>query len=159
MTAVTLPMPAVTDNISTALSVSSDIAAELALGEHIITWTATDGAGNTATAEQLVTIVDTTAPEFDALDTLETNATGRLTEISTLIAYSALDLVDGEVMVGVSELVAPADPVFVSLNSDDAGRVYKTTAAGRTPVFRRLRWVRLAEEGSDDLAYLRVLAA
>lgn len=68
-------------------------------------------------------------------------------------------MVDGEVMVGVSEAVGDADPVFVSLNSDDAGRVYKTTAAGRTPVFRRLRWVRLAEEGSDNLAYLRVLAA
>lgn len=66
---------------------------------------------------------------------------------------------DGEVLVGVSEAVTPADPVFVSCNSADAGRVYKTTAAGRAPVFRRLRWVRLAEEGSDDLAYLRVVAA
>ncbi|MCH4293505.1 Ig-like domain-containing protein [Shewanella sp. 3B26] len=100
-TAVTLPEPVVSDNISVA-SLSSDMAAELALGEHVITWTATDGAGNTATAEQVVTIVDTTAPEFDALETLELNASGRLTDINPMLDYVAFDLVDGDVVAGLS---------------------------------------------------------
>jgi hypothetical protein len=66
---------------------------------------------------------------------------------------------DGEVLVGINEVVVPADPVFVSCNALDAGRVYRTFAAGRTPVYNRLRWVRMAEEGSNNLAYLRVLVA
>ncbi|MCH4293506.1 Ig-like domain-containing protein [Shewanella sp. 3B26] len=110
MTAVTLPEPVVSDNISVA-SISSDAATELALGEHVITWTATDGAGNTATAEQVVTIVDTTAPEFDALETLELNASGRLTDINPMLDYVAFDLVDGDVtaeLVGSSELPSGA---------------------------------------------------
>jgi len=129
MTSVTLPQPAVTDNISTVLSVSSDVAAGLALGEHVITWTATDGAGNTATAEQRVTLVDTTAPEFDTLELLSVNAEGRLTEISTLIAYSALDLVDGEVMaelVGGSELVSGAHQLEL-IATDSSGNSASTT--------------------------------
>lgn len=68
-------------------------------------------------------------------------------------------MIDGDVLLKVSEAVDAADPVFVSSNSDDAGRVYKTFASGRTPVFRRLRWVRRTDESSSDMAYLRVFAA
>ncbi|MFT5547066.1 Ig-like domain-containing protein, partial [Rheinheimera aquimaris] len=129
MTAVTLPLPTVTDNSGVVSTIISDIVAELALGEHIITWTATDAAGNAATAEQLVRIVDTTAPQFDALETLELNATGRLTDISALIAYSAIDLVDGEVtaeLVGSSELASGAHQVELSA-TDNAGNSASTT--------------------------------
>ncbi|MBT1062475.1 cadherin-like domain-containing protein [Bowmanella sp. Y26] len=129
MTSVTLPLPQVSDNSGVVASLSSDIAPELALGEHIITWTATDAAGNTATAEQLVNIVDTTAPEFDALDTLEVNAIGRLTDISDLIAYSALDLVDGEVaaeLTGSSELTSGAHELEL-VATDSSGNSASTT--------------------------------
>ncbi|WP_304329255.1 PxKF domain-containing protein [Candidatus Culexarchaeum yellowstonense] len=40
------------------------------LGETIVTWTATDASGNTATATQKVTVVDTTPPTIEAPDTL-----------------------------------------------------------------------------------------
>ncbi|MCE9687911.1 thrombospondin type 3 repeat-containing protein, partial [Shewanella sp. AS16] len=127
-TAVTLPEPVVTDNISTILTLSSDLAPELALGEHLITWTATDGAGNQAIAEQLVTIVDTTAPEFDVLDTLVINATGRLTDISALLNISAFDLVDGDVtatLVGSSELASGAHELELGA-TDSSGNTATT---------------------------------
>ncbi|QSX38253.1 Ig-like domain-containing protein [Shewanella sedimentimangrovi] len=129
MTAVTLPEPQVTDNISTVLTISSDLAAELERGEHLITWTATDGAGNQATAEQLVTIVDTTAPVFDMLDTLVVNATGRLTDISTLLDISASDLVDGDITAalnGSSELASGAHELELGA-TDSSGNTATTT--------------------------------
>lgn len=129
MTSVTLPLPQVSDNSGVVASLSSDIAPELALGEHVVTWTATDGAGNSATAKQRVNIVDTTAPEFDTLELLSVNAEGRLTDISALIAYSALDLVDGEVaaeLTGSSELISGAHELELSA-TDSSGNTATTT--------------------------------
>ncbi|MCE9688269.1 thrombospondin type 3 repeat-containing protein, partial [Shewanella sp. AS16] len=128
MTAITLPEPVVTDNISKVLTISSDLAAELALGEHTITWTATDGAGNQAIAEQRVTIVDTTAPEFGPLEPLVVNASGRLTDISALLNISASDLVDGDVtatLVGSSELASGAHELELGA-TDSSGNTATT---------------------------------
>ncbi|QYK06365.1 Ig-like domain-containing protein [Shewanella zhangzhouensis] len=139
MTAVTLPEPQVTDNISQTLTISSDLASELALGEHKVVWTATDSAGNSATAEQWVTIVDTTAPEFEELSPLVINASGRLTDISPLLNYSAFDLVDGEVSAvhsGSSELVSGAHELELSA-TDSSGNT--ATAMLRLHILPRLK--------------------
>ncbi|QSX30337.1 cadherin-like domain-containing protein [Shewanella cyperi] len=124
-TLVTLPMPVVTDNNSHAPSVSSDLQGGLSLGEHIITWTATDYAGNQSTAEQSVTIVDTTAPVFAELQPLELNATGRLTDVAAALSAMADDLVDGEVsaeIVGDKQLVSGLHQLELKA-SDSAGNV------------------------------------
>ena len=113
-TVVTLSVPEVTDNNANAPTVSSDLPESLGLGEHTITWTATDFAGNQATAEQTVTIVDTTAPEFAELPVIELNATGRLTDITSHIDIKAFDLVDGEVTAivqGETSLVSGAHQI------------------------------------------------
>jgi hypothetical protein len=44
--------------------IGSNYAGALALGEHQITWTATDFTGNTSTAIQTVIVEDTTAAQF-----------------------------------------------------------------------------------------------
>ena len=56
-------------------SVTSDSPDTFPLGETVITWTATDSSGNSATATQTVTVVDTTAPSITAQDSIEVEAT------------------------------------------------------------------------------------
>ncbi|MFD2167985.1 GLUG motif-containing protein [Thalassotalea euphylliae] len=96
-TSVTLVAPEVSDNIDVAPTIVSSSTEDLPVGEHSITWTATDAAGNQSFATQLVTIVDTTAPVFDELDTLTINAEGRLTNITSYVDITANDLVDGAI--------------------------------------------------------------
>jgi hypothetical protein len=66
-------------------------------------------------------------------------------------------LEEGELLVESTETIALGDPVFVSLDTADAGRCYRVTGTNRTPVFNRLRWQRRAASPSDDLALLRVM--
>jgi hypothetical protein len=60
-TPVKLPDPVVRDNCSLP-SVSNDAPATFPLGSTAVTWTATDAAGNLATATTTVTVVDTRPP-------------------------------------------------------------------------------------------------
>jgi len=57
-------------------SVTSDSPDTFPLGETVITWTATDSSGNSATATQTVTVVDTTAPSVTAPDSITIEASG-----------------------------------------------------------------------------------
>ena len=55
---------ATTYDIIQVEAITSDSPDTFPLGETVITWTATDSSGNSATATQTVTVVDTTAPEL-----------------------------------------------------------------------------------------------
>jgi hypothetical protein len=52
------------DSASPPVLVSNNAPASFPLGDTTVVWTATDASGNVATAEQLVTVVDTTAPDL-----------------------------------------------------------------------------------------------
>lgn len=65
-TPVAVPLPTASDNCS-VMSVVSDAPAVFPLGETLVTFTATDGSGNTAEASTTVTVVDTTPPEIHAV--------------------------------------------------------------------------------------------
>ena len=56
-------------------TITSDSPDTFPLGETVITWTATDSSGNSATATQTVTVVDTTAPSVTAPNSIEVEAT------------------------------------------------------------------------------------
>ena len=61
-TGVALGLPIATDNCTNNLEVSNNAPATYPLGNTIVTWTITDGAGNSTTVDQTVTVVDETAP-------------------------------------------------------------------------------------------------
>ena len=66
-TGVALGTPTTDDNCSVA-STTSDAPAVFPLGDTVVTWTVTDGTGNTATATQTVTVVDDIDPLAVAQD-------------------------------------------------------------------------------------------
>ena len=69
----------IVEDISEMDSLSNDAPEFFPLGETIVTWTATDSSGNSASDTQLVTVVDTIVPQimsppdinFEAVDSLE----------------------------------------------------------------------------------------
>ncbi|MGS0826457.1 PKD domain-containing protein, partial [Shewanella sp. 0m-8] len=97
-TAIELNIPQVSDDNLNIPTISSDYSGPLSIGEHTITWTAIDYAGNTTKAEQVISIVDTTSPVFSKMEIISITAQGVLTDISDLVSINAIDLVDGEVI-------------------------------------------------------------
>ena len=81
-----------TDNIDIA-SVTNDAPDTFPLGETVVTWTATDSSGNSATATQTVSVVDTTAPELIIPENIivDSITIEKLVEIGEA---NAIDLVD-----------------------------------------------------------------
>jgi len=55
-----------TDNVDGELAVTGNAPNRFPVGTTVVTWSATDNGGNVATAEQLVTVVDTKAPALSA---------------------------------------------------------------------------------------------
>jgi hypothetical protein len=69
---VALGTPGTSDNCSVA-SVSNNAPASFPLGETVVVWTVTDGSGNTSTATQLVTVLDTELPVIVAPNNITIN--------------------------------------------------------------------------------------
>jgi len=72
---VILGIPETFDTVGVS-SITNDAPEIFPLGETIVTWTATDNAGNSVSETQLVTIVDTTSPSIDAPENIVVEATG-----------------------------------------------------------------------------------
>ena len=95
MTAVDIGTATVTDNID-EITATNNATDSFPLGVTIVTWTAKDSSGNTATAVQRIIIQDTTNPYFDTPESnvIVVEATGILTsfEIDTVTAHDIVDL-------------------------------------------------------------------
>ncbi|TLS67300.1 HYR domain-containing protein [Mariprofundus erugo] len=96
LTAVTLGSASASDLVDGVVTATADQTGPFAPGVYTITWSATDAAGNTGTATQIVTVTDTTAPSVIAPAAVTVEATGALTAV-TLGSATASDLVDGVV--------------------------------------------------------------
>ena len=72
-------------------TITNDAPTVFPLGETIVTWTATDSSGNSASASQTITVVDTTAPVIITPENVTSNATSKLNNIVELEQISVTD--------------------------------------------------------------------
>ncbi len=93
-TAVNLGTASASDLVSGTLIPTASDLGPFAVGQHTITWSATDSANLTATAIQLVTVTDTGAPVLTLPNPITVEATGTTGAIVNYTA-TANDIVDG----------------------------------------------------------------
>ncbi|MES9851976.1 MAG: HYR domain-containing protein [Candidatus Thiodiazotropha sp. L084R] len=94
LTPVNLGSATATDDVDGVLNPLPDQAGPFGVGTHTVTWSATDSAGNTATATQTVIVQDTTAPLITVPTDISVEATELLTPV-LLGSATAFDEVDG----------------------------------------------------------------
>ncbi|SGY87282.1 M4 family metallopeptidase [Moritella viscosa] len=97
VSALTLPLNTVSDNSGLPVQINHNITVNLAIGDHNITWTATDHSGNTATATQILRIRDTIAPEFNLSPVYQVSSQGIFTDLTQVLNLQANDLIDGDI--------------------------------------------------------------
>jgi len=90
------------------------------LGETTVTWTATDTSGNSASATQTVTIVDTTSPIITAPDSITVEATSADSNIVALGNPISSDLVDISSISNNAPDVFPVGETTVTWTAVDA---------------------------------------
>jgi Ca2+-binding RTX toxin-like protein len=81
-------------DIMNVASITNDTPDFFPVGETIITWTATDSSGNSSTATQTVTIIDTTVPSITSPDSIIAEATSADSNVVELGNVIYNDLVD-----------------------------------------------------------------
>ncbi|MEW6156350.1 MAG: FG-GAP-like repeat-containing protein [Verrucomicrobiota bacterium] len=116
------------DNVDGPVNVtsSSPSGSTFPLGTTLVNLTATDAAGNTATASFTITVVDTTPPAISAPASITAEATSSAGAEITFVA-SATDLVSGNVPVSANPPSGSTFPLGVSSVALSA-----TDAAGNT---------------------------
>ena len=83
LTQVTLGTPTVSDTVDPNPTITNNApAAGFPIGTTIVTWTATDHSGNSATAIQTVTITSNVSVTITAPSSITTQATGHLTQVT-----------------------------------------------------------------------------
>lgn len=116
-----IPGVSATDPDGDEPSLVSDAPVVLPLGVTTVLWTATDADGETASATQRVTVVDTTAPAL----TCPENVLGVVGEQVTIGAGRASDAVDDALLI-TSDSAAPFGPGITMVShtaTDQAGNV------------------------------------
>jgi len=83
-----------TSDIVGVSSITNDAPEKFPLGETIVTWTASDNAGNSVSGTQLVTVVDTTSPSIDTPENIVAEATGLEGNSITLENSTAEDKIE-----------------------------------------------------------------
>ena len=124
------------DVIDGALTVTANIPlngtlATLAVGQHVITWQATDASGNTATQEQTVNVFDSTLPEITLTKAVITvSASSQDNNNVDLGSVIANDLVDGAL---VATTTIPLNGTIATLSVGQHTIVWQVTdASGNT---------------------------
>jgi len=112
-------MPEVTDLVSMVLFVN-DSPESFPVGDTIITWTAIDLAGNTATATQTVSVVDTTSPKLSIPQAITVEATGQYGNIIDYGSATASDAVGVTSIANDAPVTFPLGLTSIAWNATDA---------------------------------------
>ncbi len=122
---VSLTLPVASDIVS-EVTITNDAPESFPLGETIVTWTATDQTGNSATATQKVTITDTTAPVISAPADLTQEATSKLENTVTLETPSVSDNVGIESITNDAPELFPVGETIVTWTAKDSSGLIST---------------------------------
>lgn len=107
-----------TDRVDGSVAVENDAPADgFPLGTSIVTWSATDSRGNTATAQQSVTVRDTTAPQLVPPDDITVTATGPLSSID--IGQAEADDIFGVEVTSDAPQQFPVGTTLVNWTAED----------------------------------------
>ena len=74
------------------VTVSNDAPAAFAFGKTIVTWTATDAAGNSASYTQTITVIDTTSPKITTPEAVTVEATSLTSNVISIGTATAKDI-------------------------------------------------------------------
>ena len=96
LTAVTIGSASAVDNEDGSMTATPNTTGPFPPGTTLVTWSATDSQGNTATAIQRITVTDTLPPTLNIPEDITVGANGLLTSVDMGEA-TAFDLVSGEV--------------------------------------------------------------
>src|SRR3990172_6768195 len=94
------------NDIVGVISITNDAPDVFPLGDNLVTWTAIDAAGNSATATQKVSIIDTTPPSITAPKAVQIEATSSLENIVELGEATVSDYI------GIGSITNDAPKVF-----------------------------------------------
>jgi len=128
-TPVALGTPTASDICDTDVAVTNDAPAVFPLGTTTVTWTATDDSGNSVTATQTVTIVDTTKPDLTVAVGVTTEQTALAGTPVALGQAAATDICDADVAItNNAPAVFPLGVTTVTWTAtDDSGNSVSAT--------------------------------
>jgi uncharacterized repeat protein (TIGR01451 family) len=100
-TNVALGSPTASDNCGT-VTVTNDAPAQFSVGTNVVTWTVTDGSGNTTTCQQRVTVRDTQAPTINCPGNIDVAADpGQCSKSNVTYTVTASDNCSGVTVVSI----------------------------------------------------------
>nr|MCS5634341.1 HYR domain-containing protein [Candidatus Neomarinimicrobiota bacterium] len=114
-----------TDN-GEIISISNDAPQFFALGDTIITWTVSDSSENVASDTQLVSVVDTTAPETLSVDDVTHEATSMDENIAYLDNPSVSDIQEVTITNNAPEFFPLGETIVTWTATDVAGNTSTT---------------------------------
>ena len=143
------------DDIVGIISIDNDSPIVFSLGDTLVTWTATDAAGNIATATQKVTITDTTPPTIIAPESIQVEATSATETIVTLGNATGTDLIGLDLITNDAPSAFAVGETIVIWTATDLGGLTSTdtqtiTVADTTPPTIRVPAIITVEATSKD---------
>ncbi len=152
---ITLSLPITTDSVSD-VAITNDALESFPLGETIVTWTATDEAGNSATTTQKITITDTTAPTITAPADITQEATSKLENTVTLETPSVSDNVGIDTITNDAPELFPVGETIVTWTAKDGSGNTESVSQKVTlvdtvpPKFTRLADITIEATSKDN---------